>query len=251
MNKRKEIPILLTSSVIAHDKGVKLLDKGERIHQTLLSVQQWKEVSPDSPIVICDGSDYDFTNDLQKIISNPTNIECLHFNNNPMDVEKYGRGFGEGEIIKHAIESSKFINDFECFAKCSAKLWVKNFPNIYLKWNGIFQCKGVFKNIFSISKSIELDYIDTRFYLTSLRFYKQFLVNAHLNVRKTDEQGLENQFLNHLISSNQKSILFSIPPIIEGVGGGTGIPYKTTKLRHLKEILKINRSKKKFSALYE
>ena len=48
------IPILLTSSVIAHDRRVALHDQGLRIDYALESVARWLELYPQIRLVLCD-----------------------------------------------------------------------------------------------------------------------------------------------------------------------------------------------------
>jgi len=75
------IPILLTSSVVAHDKGVRLQDPTERARLAMESVQQWRAIAPHNPLVLCDGSGFDFQPMVAELVSNGP-VECLHFQNN-------------------------------------------------------------------------------------------------------------------------------------------------------------------------
>ena len=142
------IPVLLTSSVIAYDKRVTLNNTSERIEYTLKSITEWLDIDPHIKLVICDGSNYDFTEVISKIFP-VANIECIFFENNQNNVCTMGRGFGEGEIVSHATRHSKYILNAGCFAKCTSKLWVKNYSSCIADWNGNFLCKAVFFNVFS------------------------------------------------------------------------------------------------------
>ena len=122
------LPLLLTSSVVAHDPSVALSDTQTRKLLTIRSINEWLRVDPSIAIVICDGSNYDFAPEITLLFPQ-AKIECLHFENTQVEVEKYGRGFGEGEIIRFALAHSKFIQEAQCFAKCTAKLWVENFED--------------------------------------------------------------------------------------------------------------------------
>lgn len=231
-------PILLTSSVIAYDAGVKLKDTELRIKYAVDAIEKWLEISPESALVLCDGSSFDFSLLVQEKFPN-AKIECLFFENNQSDVSRYGRGYGEGEIIRYAIAHSKFIDESQCFVKCSSKLWVKNYSNILNYWNGIAGFKVVFLNVFSIFKSILIDHIDTRFYMVNLDFYKTNLMDLHLEIANK-KISLENIFLSYFDKNSISQYAFKIHPIIEGVGGGIGKLYKTTVIRKFKEFLKIS-----------
>lgn len=228
------IPILLTSSVVVHDKGVRLQDPTERARLAMESVQQWRAIAPHNPLVLCDGSGFDFLPMVAtQLDSGP--VECLHFQNNVELVQKLGRGYGEGEIVRHAMEHSTLIQSAGCFAKCTSKLWVENFSACMQPWNGRLLMKGVFDHVFSPRKATALAYIDTRFYAMDAQTYRQHFLLAHEAIRTQEGYGLEESFRDIFLNKQLQGCLMSPPPVICGVGGGTGAYYKNTPLRQLKE----------------
>ncbi|MBT3065252.1 hypothetical protein [Rhodoferax sp. U11-2br] len=249
--KANSIPILLTSSVIAHDTSVKLTDTEKRIAFALESVREWLAIDSSLQIILCDGSGFDFTPLITKKFPN-SKTECIFFENNKDMVSKYGRGFGEGEIVKYALARSESISKAGCFAKCTSKLWVKNYLKCLSAWNGNLLFKGVFVNTFSLFRPIKLKYIDTRFYIASISAYEEFFINSHLNIKKDIGHGLEECFLESIQKNKIEACLLNEPPIICGVGGGTGVSYKTSFKRTIKEKLKIRlaRRNKNFYHLF-
>lgn len=231
-------PLLLTSSVVPHDMGVKLTDPQERTRFALESVQEWLQNAPDLRVVMCDGSGFDFSPLVAERFPD-ADIECLHFLNDVDQVREHGRGYGEGEIVRHAITHSRFIAEAACFAKCSSKLWVENYAECLEAWNGRMRFKGVFTNVFSPWKKTKLAYIDTRFYLISCADYRQYFEAAHQNIRKREGHGLEECFRDVLRAQNLSQLLLPVPPVIAGVGGGTGVYYRTSIKRRLKERLRL------------
>ncbi len=229
-----DIPILLTSSVVAHDKGVRLQDPVERARLALESIQQWRAIAPDNPLVLCDGSGFDFQ-PLVTTLPGSGQIECVHFQNNVELVKQHGRGYGEGEIVRHAIANSTLIQFAGCFAKCTSKLWVENFNVCMQPWNGRLLMKGVFDHVFSPLKATTLAYIDTRFYTMDVQTYRQHFLHAHEAIRTQDGYGLEESFRDIFLNKQLQGCLMSPPPVICGVGGGTGAYYRNTPLRQLKE----------------
>ncbi len=227
-------PLLLTSSVIAHDRGVRLQNPQERERLAMESVQRWRTISPDTPLVLCDGSSFDFR-PLVQSLPNAHQIECLHFQNDIATVQQHGRGYGEGEIVRHAMEHSALIQSAGCFAKCTSKLWVDNFAECIQQWNGDLLLKGVFDNAFTPWKSTVLTYIDTRFYVASIDAYQRLFLYAHHAVRAQQGHSLEECFKDIFLQAQLQGCLMSPPPIICGVGGGTGVYYKNTPLRQQKE----------------
>lgn len=232
------IPVLLTSSVVAHDAGVALKDTQERIRLTLESIREWLGVDPALRIVVCDGSDYDFSADVAQRFPGAA-IECLHFEN-PQDLVKvHGRGYGEGEIVRHALTHSRFVAQAGCFAKCTSKLWVANFAQCAVDWQGDMAFKAVFLDVFSPWRKTRLAYIDTRFYITSCESYRRYFENAHQRIRAADGHGLEECFRDIFVQHGLRHALFRVPPVICGVGGGTGVYYRNPLKRRLKEKLRL------------
>ncbi len=113
-------PILLTSSVIAMDSSVLLRDQNLRIFYTLESIKEWSTKAPDCKFIICDGSGFDFSSMMQEKFPH-LQIECLAFLNDAEVVKRRGKGFGEGEIIRYALEHSNYLRQSTWFAppRCS------------------------------------------------------------------------------------------------------------------------------------
>ena len=231
-------PVLLTSCITVSDNSVSLKDEKSRIGHTLESIEKWLAISADMKLVICDGSNFDFSS-ITTCAFPDANIECLSFRNSSNLVALYGKGYGEGEIINFAISNSRYIAESDYFTKCTSKLWVENYAECLAGWNEKFLCHGFFENVFSFRKT-HFSYIDTRFFLTNKEFYKQRFASAYL--RLTNEQGLsiEHHFKEIIIENNLERILFSLPPVICGVGGGSGFYYKNNLKRRLKDRLRLH-----------
>jgi hypothetical protein len=229
-------PILLTSSAIAMDPSVALKSQESRIFYTLESIGKWSQISPTNKFVICDGSGFDFAPLIREHYPN-LSIECIFFMNDPGLIEKHGKGFGEGEIIRYALMNSVFLKESEWFAKCTAKLWVDNFLACAKEWNGQFLCKAFFANTFSF-KPISLEYVDTRFYMITKEFYLRNFSNIYTNLGLDDGSSIEGEFLKKLQELNLKNFLFRTSPVISGVGGGSGRYYNTSFVRRVKEVMR-------------
>lgn len=243
-------PVLLTSCVFVSDHTVSLKESHSRIQLTIESIRKWLAICPDLRLVICDGSNFDFSIVVQENFPD-ANIECLFFENNKELVGLYGKGYGEGEIVKYALENSTHIKDAGYFGKCTAKLWVENFFESIKSWNGVFLCKGYFANVFSFKKT-RFDLVDTRFYVVNNAFYLKYLDNAHLGIGDERNLSLEHCFRDVILKENLEKIMFNVPPVICGVGGGTGTYYKNNLKRRVKERLRLQivKRNKSFSYLF-
>lgn len=232
------IPLLLTSSIVAHDVAVRLQDTEARLHHALESVEQWLRIDPQLPLVLCDGSSYDLTDKVRQRFPKAT-IECLAFENNQAMVRELGRGYGEGEIVRYAIKHSKLIQAAGCFAKCTSKLWVENFKQCMHHWNGRLLIPGIFLHVFSPLRATVLRQLDTRFYVVSVPVYETYFLNAHLTMDSRAGHGLEDSFHDIFVREHLEQSLLPTPPIICGVGGGTGVYYKNQGKRVWKEKLRL------------
>jgi hypothetical protein len=243
-------PLLFTSSVIPTDLSGKLNDPSARIEHTIESIAEWLEIDPQIQMVICDGSGYDFSNTV-KINFPSANIECIFFDNDVEQIKKHGKGYGEGEIIRYAIEHSKFIKQSDVFIKCTAKLWVANFDQCLLQWNNQFICGAYFANVFSYKKTT-LKFVDTRFYISRKDYYLKHFSVAHTQLGNTVGLSIEDTFLDAIQQEKMKHIFFRTPPVICGVGGGSGKYYKKGMIRVLKDRLRnwIARSTSRYADLF-
>lgn len=253
--KRKgtEIPLLLTSSVVAHDKSVRLTNTDERVRLAMESIAKWLKINPTLRIVLCDGSSFDFSNMVHHEFPK-AHIECLPFENDQESVRHFGRGYGEGEIVRYAINHSKFITQAGCFAKCSSKLWVENFFDCIEPWNDRFLCKGVFLDVFNPFRKTVFSYIDTRFYVADVAFYREYFENSHkrIGMRNGTFFSLENCFHEVIQEMALSRTLLHTSPIISGIGGGIGRQYKTKPFRRFKDDLRLTlvRLSKVYASLF-
>ena len=229
-------PVLLTSCIIVADHSVKLKDPSERIRHTVESMEKWLNLGPGVRLVVCDSSGFDFSQ-IAKDKFPQAAIECLAFEADRDLVQYHGKGYGEGEIVKFAVQNSTYIKQADFFAKCTAKLWVENFHQCLGEWNGEFLCKGTFLNVFSFRKTL-FDHVDTRFYLVSKDFYWKYLAAVHLNLGGETGLSIEDSFRDVVLSNKMQGVMFSTPPLIGGVGGATGKYYNRKLSKKLKEILR-------------
>ena len=114
---------------------------------------------------------------------------------------------------------------------------MENFSDCIAEWNGRLPCKPTFSHVFSLKK-IWLNHIDTRFYIANREFYQKYFSAAHLNLGGDAGMSIEDCFCDIILENNMKGVLFSTPPVIGGVGGGTGKDYNTRFSKKLKEVLR-------------
>lgn len=216
-------PLLITSSVHSHAPFVKLSSAEERISLTLEGLDKWLMLNDRLRIVICDGSSFDFS-ELIRARFPQANIDCLFFENDQEAVFEFGKGWGEGEIVKYALHNSSLLRRSRLFAKCTSKIFLSNFAEIFKFWNGTFLCDCKIANAYDADK-INLKWIDTRFYIIDKHLYLDKFVNAHLDVRDRENRYLEHCFKDVVVRENIERFMLPVMPLYDGVSGTTAQRY--------------------------
>lgn len=234
--KKDYPPLLLTSSVVVSAPLTKLIDTEERIRLTIASIGEWLRLSPEINIVLCDGSGFDFSHIIKEYYP-AAHIESLFFENNAKLVSIYGKGFGEGEIIKYALENSEILKCSAAFSKCTSKLWVNNYFKYIEDWDGLFLCDCNFSNLKKFN-SIKLKSVDTRFYVVKKEFYLDNLLYAYKDVRDQKGYYLEHSFCDIIIRTKIKNFISTIPLEINGISGSSAFAYRGSVQQKIKNRLK-------------
>ncbi|MFZ4801565.1 MAG: hypothetical protein ACOYLR_06200, partial [Chlorobium sp.] len=195
------------------------------------------KIYADINIVLCDGSNFDFSLIVKNQFPN-ANIECLYFNNSSSLVSLYGKGYGEGEIVKYALDNSIILNKYNSFSKCTSKLWLVNYFEYVKAWSGhLFLCDcciASYRKIFNIKPA----FVDTRFYITNKSFYQKHLSLAYLNVRDADGYFLEHCFKDIIVTENIKRYISPVSLVLQGVSGSSGLSYNVVRKSKTKELSK-------------
>ena len=249
--------ILMTATVnVKNTPDVTIKNEYERLLQYLCSLLAWINLDSVNTIVLCENSNtsYDFTKIVEFAKNKGKTLEVLVFDGN-QESQQYGKGYGEGKIIKHAVNNSKYLNDEVNFYKITGRLFVPEFDKIqYLHaethnifkipafspdndpWAGIDQ--GDTKTIIGRSRSaLRFIYVfltrgrgrgphnynhhvSTVFYKSNVKFYKKHLINSYKRVNDRKSYAIEHIFYEDLIKKDFSKFLMSFH--IVGKGGSTG-----------------------------
>lgn len=226
-----DFPLLICSSVAVNAAKTKLIDPARRIDLVVKGVNEWLTIKPNLPIVICDGSDFDFDPVLQKHgLDSDSNIELIRFVNDTRRVSECGKGFGEGQIVDRALNNSALISQAGGFIKCTSRLWVENFHSCMRFFNG--------KAGFDYQGRHQPTLIDTRFYAVRVSFYDRYLRDAHEEVDEKRGLNLEHVFQRRLLPLPPSDYLFRVAPLIYGVSGSMGTEYRPSRSRNVVRSLR-------------
>ena len=134
-----------------------------------------------------------------------------------------GKGYRRGRDCLHALTHSKILSAAQCFAKCTAKLYVRNYAKCLAAFNGKFMCGVYGKN--------SIRCLDTRFYLSSREFLAQAFFARRI-FRSMIPKGyyIEHSYLDRLRENGIKGFTLPVPPLIEGRSGSDNIEYPAPSL---------------------
>lgn len=219
--------LIITSCIYPFSSFVKLTNPEEREILHIEALKRWILESNFEAIIICDNSNYSYSDELVVLAkSKGKTLEILSFEGDKIKSERYGKGYGEGEIMKYVLKNSSLINNYESFCKVTGKLFIKN-SNKYLGFKKIdFAFDFSYNFLWNKEK---VDCVYTNFYYANLSMFKFFLEDEYLKVR--DDEGF---FLEHVYASAlNKGVdikLMPILPIISGVSGSSGSSYSYRRL---------------------
>ena len=223
-----DIPLIITSAINVHAQRTHLRDSDVRLRLTLEALRAWMALHVFGRIVVCDGTGFDMTPYLQQLSESgdmDIAFESLCFQNDVALVEKLGKGFGEGEIVEHALTHSRLLDGASSFAKCTSKVWVTNAAACLRHYNG--------HAALNLAGGFIPTYVDTRFYICSKAFYTSYLRDCHRAVDEDHVQYLEHRFFKSIGGTPiYRNTLFPTPSVL-GVSGTSGTRHPTSRRDNL------------------
>lgn len=222
----QDIPLLLTSTIFPNASYTTITDNSLRLEQYRAAIYFWLAYTKVKKIVFCDNSNVsplseDELINLQSVFDKK--IEILNFFSDEKKVKEKGKGFGEGEIIKYALENSIHLKLSDSFYKCTGRIVVSNFDEITSNFHN--------ESVFYLRSANLIDQIDTRFFLVKKEIYLKYIVDAHEYVNDDNYIYLEHCVFNS-IKGNTKNRYFTRYPKYLGVSGSTGDTYKLSNLKY-------------------
>jgi hypothetical protein len=219
MHSPRRLPVLVTSAIKVSAGNTALRSVEERVRETIRGLGAWMSTPDVEELIVCDGSGFDLTPHLQDLMRQHPDVfvEILSFQNDAEGVKRQGKGYGEGQIIEHALSHSAILCSTAAFAKCTGKLWVRNYADCLDAFNGIAS--------FDFNGLLRPRFVDTRFYMVDIGFYRRNLSSAFLTV--DDDAGffLEHAFKDSLANFGLSTYVMAPTPRVAGVSGSMSISY--------------------------
>ena len=132
----QNIGTLIVTSAIHPSEDVpylRLTDPQQRLFQTYCSLICWIRQRHITNIVLCDntGIDHAFSGLAALAEQHNKTLEILVFRGDHEETCLRGKGYGEGEIMKHVIEHSRLLKEDTAFYKITGRIFVERFEAIH------------------------------------------------------------------------------------------------------------------------
>jgi hypothetical protein len=210
--------ILITTAIAApaNTPALRMTDNNMRAVTTKAALYFWVGQGQKS-IVVCDATGTSVLNaeELAPLRKLGVNIEQLAYQQDGALLAQRGKGFAEGQLIKHAVENSQLLRQSEYFFKCTGKMFCRNFAAIaeLIARNNI---GNMFWRLFENSL-VERNLVDARFFYTSIGDFKRLILPAY-------DQATESRILEYQLSVGLDSLKrgTSFRPQLSGFSGALG-----------------------------
>lgn len=217
----KEPVLLMTATVFPQEnRYIRITNPNHRLKQYIESLKFYIIHSNIKKIVLCDNSGYMFQkNKLIRLAKKYSKeIEILSFYGNKEKIKKYGKGYGEGEIIKYALANSRILKNANYFIKVTGRIRIININKILQK----IDLKKIYINKnHGIQKAM-----DTIIYCVPKKTYTYFFENSYQYVY--DNKGIYIEHIFYKVIYDNKIKVYNLPyfPKIDGLSGSTGVQYQ-------------------------
>ena len=226
------IAILLTACV--NPEGMiytKLQDPEIRKQHYLESLKFYIEKTV-YKIVLIENSLYPLENEIRKYIDSGR-LEYMTFDGNNFDKIK-GKGYGEGLIIKYALENSAFIKKTDYIIKITGRLIIKNINKLI--WSSFLFYSKKQEYVFTDDILYNGQYILIRseFIIASKKFYSNYLLTNTSMINDSKGIIFERILVNSIISwkkDGYRHRLLMFPVFRQGISGGHLTEYKPPTFR--------------------
>lgn len=182
-------PLLITWTI--RPKNVPFLnmvDPDKRLYENMLGLAAWILDRSFENIIVTESSNFEINVEKLKSIGKQFNKNIdYHTFANSENVSKYGKGYGEGEIVKHTFESNELFRKCKRFTKMNGKQYVPFYEFFLLRGQETFE----YFNLHYIANKLA---VDTRFYCIDKQYYLDRLLDAYTECNDHKDNYLEHVF---------------------------------------------------------
>jgi hypothetical protein len=221
--------LVITSSVYVNTRYTALLDAGERERQYFDSLEFYIRETPFQRIIVCDNSGYAYPQSMLRLAAeHHKQLELLSFTGDKPAMERHGKGYGEGEIMKFALTHSRLLEEVEGFLKVTGRLKLINTEKLLRKashWQNYFMPVSLIRPRWLVPPAAR-PCVEVRIYYTTKDVFKNVLLDAYLTVSDDLTYFLEHAYHDALAASAVKLQCFALAPEITGTSGSNGWSFR-------------------------
>lgn len=211
-------PLIMTWTIKPNNiPFLEMVDPDIRLKEHLLGLASWILDKSFSHLIIIDSS-VDFTLNKQALIKigsdHGKSIE-FHKCSNTEGASKFGKGYGEGELMKYVVENVSTVAHSKKLVKMNGKQYIPFYEYLYMNRNGCFE----FFNTQYLGKPA----IDTRFYCVTTDYYLNTLNDIYTQVNDHEVNYLEHVFQQN--TKDRVNYFLAREPIVFGKQGSTNKNY--------------------------
>lgn len=223
---------LLITGCIDPDPGVPYLeikDVENRRRQYIESIEFYIKETGIKRIVYCDNSSASEPEALNELANQRSKeFEWLSFKGDSEKAVTQGKGYGEGEIIKYALDHSALLQEANYFIKVTGRVIVRNidFLVAFMNANRLYFSRNTSTNV------------DTKLYGLPIEMYRKKFLNLYNEVDDKNGKYLENLFSDLIYGERLKIYNYIVFPNVQGVSGSTGKSYTLPLKARIKLTIK-------------
>ena len=217
---RDETLVMTATFKPADTPGLVVRDEDERLLQYLCALVSWARAAHVGRIVFGENSNtpFDFSRIVRHLESAGKQVEVLIFDGNK-DSARFGKGFGEGEILEHVWNNSVLLRAAPSFFKVTGRLFVDNFDAV----SHATESPDAFQQKRPKDARPRPCKVVTSFFKCSLGLFGDRLVSAYRQVDDPRGVFIEHVYFNQLRDVDLPN--FPMKPALVGQQASTGRIY--------------------------
>lgn len=239
MPREPDETLVVTSAVRTTDRYLVVKDHDTRLAQLVCGLLCWITRSRVRSIVLCDNTmpDAPFAALRSLAARHGKRLEVLLFAGDRDRVARYGKGYGEGEILRHVLEHSALVREARAFYKITGRVFVENFDEVAAAAAGrttVFDLRtaawkrACWRVVARTPAAARLrargvGHLRTVFYKCGVDYYRRHLLDCHTMLDDRAGRTFESQMFWPVVRHGFD--VFPVPPRLTGQCAGTGKPY--------------------------
>jgi len=228
---------LVVTGCVAPPENVpvlKITDSETRAAQYIESLGFYISHTGIRNIIFCENSDYpvdDLILDMAEKCGKE--FEWLKFCGNQEKSARFGKGYGEGEILNYVFSNSNLIKQCNYMVKVTGRLKVLNLSLLIL---------SATRNqaYFWIKSGGGMQWIDTRCYMMPCDLFSQKFLNVYEKIDDRKKYDMELVFYDTIKNNYINHKKFLVCPRIAGMSGSDGRIYSPRYRSNLKDTVHLH-----------